>query len=110
MRRRHPELVALDLGGVSDAPRFAPRGDPIEESLPVALGEHLRVADAVEPAIAQHGGADGERSGPCPAADLVDADDDRVARVPQLLLDARVGATFFESGRRGPLEDSRRPD
>ena len=77
LRRRHPELVALDLGGVADAPRLTPRGDAIEQPLAVALGEHLRVADAVEPAVAgQHGGTDRERAGPRPAADLVDADDD----------------------------------
>ncbi len=89
LRRRHPQLVALDLGGMPDAPRRAPRGDTIEQPLAVTLGEHLRVADAVEPPVAgQHRGADRERAGPRAAPDLVDADDDRVAELPQLLLDA----------------------
>ena len=88
LRRGHAQLVALDLGGVADTPGRAPRGDAVEQPLAVDLGEHLRVADPVDPAVAwQHGGADRERPGPRAAADLVDADDDRVAELPQLLLD-----------------------
>ena len=84
----HPELVTLGLGGVADAKRLAPPGDPVEEALAVALGEHLRIADAVQPSITgQHRGADRERAGPRPPSDLVDPDDDVVAAVPQLTLD-----------------------
>jgi hypothetical protein len=80
LRRRHPEIVALGLAGVPDTPRLTPRRDTIEKSFPVALGEHLRVAYAVEAAIAgQHCRTDGKWTCPRPAADLVDADHDRMA-------------------------------
>ncbi len=89
LRRRHPQLVTFDLGGMPDAPRRAPRSNTIEQPLAVTLGEHLRVADAVQPPVGgQHRGADRERAGPRTAPDLVDADDDGVAELPQLLLDA----------------------
>ena len=55
---RHAELVALLLAGVADRPGDAPVGDPIEQRLALALGEHLRVADLVDaPILGHHGGA-----------------------------------------------------
>ena len=72
-------------------------GDPVEQPLALRLGEQLGVAHPVDPAVpGQHGRADHERSGPRAPPDLVHADDDLVARGPQLPLDDRVGACFFD--------------
>ena len=85
----HAELVTLHLRGVTDAPGCTPLADTVEKALAVHLREHLRIADAVESTVGwQHGGPDRQRAGPGAATDLVDPDDDRVAELPQLLLDA----------------------
>ena len=92
--------------GVAHGPRLAPVGDAVEQRLALALGELLGVADLVDPAVrGHHDGADRERAGPRPPADLVDADHHLVPGVPQLPLDREARALPLERGpqrRRGP--------
>jgi hypothetical protein len=58
-------------------PNVAPVRDPIEEGLSLVFGEHLRVANLVDPTIPRDDrGSDRQRTGPCPPADLIDANDD----------------------------------
>ena len=64
----------------------------VEQRLALALGEHLGVADLVDAAVPREDRrADRQRARPRAPADLVDADDDLVALVPQLA--ARTPAT-----------------
>ena len=69
---------------VTDRPVDAPRGDAVEELLPLGLGQHLRVAHLVDAPVArQHRRAHRERTCPRATPDLVDPDDDFMARLPQ---------------------------
>src|SRR5207237_5719885 len=88
---RHPQLVALLLGGVPDAPGRAPVGEAVEQALPLCKGEHLGVAHLVDAPVAwQHDSTDAQRTGPRPTPHLVDADDDVVPAIPQLALDTEA--------------------
>src|SRR5262249_22990775 len=70
----------------------ASRHQPVEQALALDLGEQLGVAHLVDPLVArQHGRADGQRPGPGPTTDLVDADNHLVTVGPQLLLGAAGG-------------------
>ena len=54
-----PSSSHSSLRRVADRPRHAPVGDAVEQRLALALGEHLRVADLVDPPVpGQHRGAD----------------------------------------------------
>ncbi len=80
----HSEPVTLLVAGVADGPGVAPVGHPLEQGLPLGFGQGLGVAELVDPPVLRHdGGADGERSGPGTAADLVDADHQVMAGIPQ---------------------------
>ena len=84
----HAQLVALLGRGVADGPRRAPAADAVEQRLALVGQQLLGVADLVDPPIAgQHRGTDAEGTGPRAPADLVHADDDLVAGLPQLALE-----------------------
>jgi len=77
---------------MTDAPGFAPLRDPVEESLPFGLSQHLRIPNAVHPpTLWNNGNANGQRPGPRAPADLVDARDDRMAALPEFPLDDETG-------------------
>ena len=77
-------------------------GDAVEQPLTVALGEQLGVAHAVDPPVArQDHGADHQRTGPRATTDLVDADDDVVAELPQLPLDRARRRPLLRAQRAG---------
>jgi hypothetical protein len=62
---RHPQLVALLVGGMAHGPVLTPLRDTLEHGLALLLGEHLRVPDLVDAFVERnHGGANRQRPRP----------------------------------------------
>ena len=88
-RLGHAEEVALLVARVADADAARPRADTRRAHLAFGRRQQLRVADAAQVLGRRHHRADGHRPGPRAPPDLVDPDDDLVARRPALPLVAQ---------------------
>ena len=105
LRLGHAELVALLGPGMTDRPGVGPVDDALVHDLALALGEHLGVTDLGQPPVLRDDhGAEGQRTGPRAPPDLVDADDDVVAQLPQVTLASGARRLALQAGsqrRRG---------
>ena len=80
---------------MSDGPRDAPVGYSVEERLALRFGQHLRVPNPIDTTVlGNHGGSNGEWTGPRTAPDLIQARNDIISLAP-------VEALNFEAGRFG---------
>ena len=88
-RLRHAELVALRVARVPDADSARPRAYTFSCDFAFLWCQQLRVAHTLEVLVTGYDRGDRHRSRPRAAPDLVDTDDDPIARAPQLPFDAQ---------------------
>ena len=103
--RRHTQLIALVVAYVADRTGNAPLDDAIKDLFSFRFGQHLGIADLIDPPILGHdNSANAQRPSPRAASHFVHANNNVETAVPELTFESKPRRRLLQ--RSSKLADS----